>query len=263
MTHTDLCLRAIRRGIHVLCEKPLAIEYEPADRIVRAAVEQEVLFTMASKFRHVSAVTAAKSLVTSGVLGEIVLFENTFTAHVDMSSRWNSDPRVSGGGVLIDNGTHSVDIIRYFLGPLRELQAVEGKRIQDLPVEDTVRMFVRTQTDVMATIDLSWSINKQQPYYISLYGTNGTAHIGWQESVYRRREDREWTVFGQGYDKLQAFRGQIDNFSGAIRGDQKLIITAADALASVRVIEVAYEALRRDAWVPISDGLPVHAYPHR
>jgi predicted dehydrogenase len=79
---------------------------------------------------------------------------------------------------LIDNGTHSVDIIRYFLGPVAEVQVVEGRRVQKLDVEDTVRMFVRTDEGVMGSIDLSWSMNKEQPYYLSIYGSQGTVLVG-------------------------------------------------------------------------------------
>ncbi|MDH3492218.1 MAG: Gfo/Idh/MocA family oxidoreductase, partial [Acidobacteriota bacterium] len=117
-THPEIAIHLMGLGKHVLCEKPLCLSSADAVRMNEAAVENGVIFTMASKFRYVADVIKAKSLVASGVLGEIVQFENAFTSKVDMSTRWNSDAEVAGGGVLIDNGTHSVDIIRYFLGPI-------------------------------------------------------------------------------------------------------------------------------------------------
>jgi len=168
-----------------------------------------------------------------------------------MSNRWNSNPAISGGGVLIDNGTHSVDIMRYFLGPVAELQVIEGRRIQQLDVEDTVRMFARTKTGILGSIDLSWSMNKEQPYYLSIYGSHGTVLVGWKDSKYRRSSDTEWVPFGEGYNKFQAFRGQIENFSRVLRGEDKLLVTAEDALASVEVIETACESLHHSVWQPV------------
>lgn len=254
-THPAICAWFLNRGVHVLCEKPLAVGLEEAQAMLDAAERSDALLTMASKFRYVTDVVQAKSIVSSGLIGDIVLFENAFTSRVDMSNRWNADPLISGGGVLIDNGTHSVDILRYFLGPLVELQVIEGKRIQDIPVEDTVRMFVRSADGVMGSIDLSWSLNKDLPNYLSIYGSQGTMHVGWKESKYRRAGDKEWTIFGQGYDKFQAFGSQLDNFVRAARGEELPLITLADALASVEVIEAGYEAMWRASWVPIENQL--------
>jgi predicted dehydrogenase len=210
------------------------------------------MLTMGSKFRYVDDVIRAKSIVASGILGEIVLFENAFTARVDMSARWNSNPKISGGGVLIDNGAHSIDIIRYFLGPIADVQVIEGKRIQGLNVEDTVRVFARSTAGVMGNIDLSWSINKELDSYINIFGSNGTISVGWKESKYRQSSSRDWIVFGKGYNKVQAFRSQIENFAKSIRGDETLLITAEDALASVQVIEAAYASLKQQNWVAVN-----------
>jgi predicted dehydrogenase len=255
VTHPEICCDLLDRSVHVLCEKPLAIGPQEALAMVEAAERSEAQLTMASKFRYARDVVEAKSIVASRLIGDVILFENAFTSRVEMKHRWNSDPSISGGGVLVDNGTHSVDILRYFLGPLVEIQVVEGRRIQDIPVEDTVRVFVRSAAGVMGSIDLSWSLNKELPFYISVYGSSGTLHVGWKESKFRRASDTEWTIFGNGYEKVQAFRSQIDNFVRSIRDDEAPLITLADALASVEVISAAYEAMWRDAWVPIDTEL--------
>jgi predicted dehydrogenase len=222
--------------------------------MLEAASRSKAMLTMGSKFRYADDVVKAKSIVASGILGEVVLFENAFTGRVDMSNRWNSNPVVSGGGVLIDNGTHSVDIMRYFLGPISDVQVVEGKRIQGLPVEDTVRIFVKSNTGVVGNIDLSWSLNKELDWYIRIYGSNGTISIGWKESKYRQSTSQDWIVFGNGYNKVQSFRSQIENFARAIRQEEALFITADDALASVEVMEACYAALNHSRWTSVVFG---------
>lgn len=250
-THPEIACYFLENKIPVLCEKPLCTTVADAQKMITAAAESGVLFTMASKFRYCEDVIKAKAIVASGTLGEILQFENAFTAKVDMSSRWNSEREVSGGGVLIDNGTHSVDIIRYFLGAIAEVLAVDSGSTQSLSVDENVKMFAKTAEGVTASVDLTWGINKELPYFISIYGTNGTLHIGWRESKYKVNSSPDWTVFGSGYDKVASFKGKIENFGNALRGKEELFITPQDALASVQVIDAAYKSMRADLWQPV------------
>jgi predicted dehydrogenase len=251
-THPEIVTAMLKRGLHVLCEKPFCISSAEAERMVATAKQEGRILTMASKFRYVNDVRAARELVLSGKLGEVILFENAFTGAVDMRNRWNSVQEVSGGGVLIDNGTHSVDMIRYFLGPIDEVHAVEGRRTQGLDVDETVHLFVRNKQGVMGSIDLSWSISKELDTYISVYCTGGTIKLGWREAKYKDFETGEWTVFGKGYDKVQAFSSQLDNFAHAIRGEDELLISPEEGIESVRAVEACYASLKAHQWTPVA-----------
>ncbi len=255
-THCELSLMCLHKGISVLCEKPVSATAAEAKAIREAARTNGCLFTMASKFRYVEDVVRAKGIFTSGILGEIILFENTFAGQIDMSSRWNSDRSISGGGVLIDNGTHSVEIMRYFLGRLEEVQVTEARRSQGLGVEETIQMNVRSHDGVLATCNLSWSLNKSSDYYIEIFGSQGTLRVGWKESFFQQQGNRKWVHFGTGYEKIKAFQAQLDNFSAAICGTDRLLITADDAVASVQAIEAGYAALRERCWCPVSAPAP-------
>ena len=251
-THTAIALDLIGSGINVLCEKPLSTDVANARLICDAARDKGVVMAMASKFRYVDDVIRAKSLIASGVLGDILLMENAFTSNVKMAQRWNAQPEISGGGVLIDNGTHSVDIVRYLLGPIDRVLAVEGKRSQSPAVEDTATLFLATENGISASIDLSWSLNKELDTYIKVFGSYGTIFVGWRESKFRQTSSPEWTVFGHGYDKVAAFRRQILNFCNGILGLESLLISTADAVASVEAIRAAYESLHNGRWVRLA-----------
>ncbi|HLM60173.1 MAG TPA: Gfo/Idh/MocA family oxidoreductase [Pyrinomonadaceae bacterium] len=252
-THPEIAMHFMRKGVHVLCEKPLCLTAAEAKEMIECAEKSGVVFTMATKFRYCEDVVKAKSILASGILGEVVQFENAFTSKVDMSKRWNSNAEVSGGGVLMDNGTHSVDIIRYFLGAISDVLALETSGTQNLSVDENVKLLAKTANGVAASVDLTWGINKELPNFISVYGTNGTLHIGWRESRYKLNSSPDWTIFGKGYDKVQAFKSKIENFRNAITGGEELLTKPEDALASVEVIEAAYKSLNQNLWQKVTE----------
>ena len=251
-THRTLSELALNSGINVLCEKPLSLSVGEAEAINAAAKRSNKVLMMASKFRYVQDIIRAKNLMESGILGEVILFENEFCSRVDMKNRWNAKSEVAGGGVLIDNGSHSVDIVRYLLGPIVDLHAIRGKKWQQLEVEDTCQLYVRCVDGTMASIDLSWSIHKENPYFIHVYGTAGTLEIGWKNARYRQSEKMDWVNFGSGYDKFQAVGSQLHNFIRTIVGEDRPLITPEDAIQSVMVVQSAYRSANHDQWEKVS-----------
>jgi predicted dehydrogenase len=253
ISHPEVTNYALERGSHVLCEKPFAIDSDSALGMVQCAERNKRHLTMASKFRFVEDVCKAREMIHDGLIGKMVLCEIAFCARADMRGRWPSNPEISGGGVLIDNGSHAVDIIRFLLGPIRRVQAQHGRNIQALRVEDTAMVFVETADGVWGRIDLSWSIEKNHDAFICIHGSEGMIVVGWASSRHRRYDTKEWTQFGNGYNKLSAFVLQHRNFIDCTYGRAKPVINAEDSLESVRVIEMAYRSAHANKWLEVEE----------
>jgi predicted dehydrogenase len=249
--HYDIARHFLTSGKHVLCEKPLTIASRHAEELVALAEAGNLELMMASKFRYDDDIVKAKAVLEAGILGRVVLYENTFCAKAMMKDRWNASREIAGGGVLIDNGTHAVDVARYLLGPIQEVQAQNGIFAQGLEVEDTARLQFRTKTGVIGMIDLSWSINKESDHFISVFGSEGTLLIGWKGACYKQDGNSRWVRFGEGYDKIGALKKQLENFVGTVCGTARPLIMPEDALASVKAIETAYASTRQNKWLTI------------
>jgi len=248
--HEDSSAALLEAGVHVLCEKPLAPTVVAAERMLANARRAGRRLMLGSKFRYTADVTAARRLLDDGVCGDLVMYENVFCSHVDMTQRWNARRERSGGGVLIDNGCHSVDLARYLLGPIARVQAQFGKRAQAIDVEDTARLLFTSVSGALGSIDLSWSMHKETEAYVRIHGTRGTLEVGWKQSRWKP-VGGAWTQFGNGYDKVAAFAAQLANFAGCITGREPAVIDDADALASVVVVDCAYRAAAEERWIVV------------
>jgi predicted dehydrogenase len=251
-THRAVTTALLEAGVHVLCEKPFAIGRDNAYAMAETAKRCGRVLTMATKFRFVNDLTIARDAIAAGKIGTLYRVANTFASPVDMTGRWNLDPQSSGGGVIIDNGTHSVDIMRYILGPIESVRAVESSKPRAYAgVEDTARLECLSVGGVFGRIELSWSEQSSGPWFISILGSRGGIDIGWKGS--RRRFDgaSEYTPFGAGYDKHAAFAGQAADFAAAIRGERPTTTSLDEAVASVDVIDAAYASMRADRWIAV------------
>lgn len=251
--HTDVVEPLLRAGVAVLCEKPLEIDLASARKLVAVAAETATPLTMAAKFRFVEDIARARMLLRRGSIGELVKVEVSFAGCVDMTRRWNSDPAVSGGGVLIDNATHGVDLVRYLVGPLTEVMAVTGPRTQPVPVEDSAMLLARTSRGALAQVDVTWSFRRSSPTYLSLFGTGGTIEVGWSGGRATTIDRPDGFDFGTGYRKIDSLRANLHAVVLALRAEAPMPVSTADALAAAAAIEAGYLSLDRAAWVPVEE----------
>jgi predicted dehydrogenase len=248
VTHPDLACALLHAGVAVMCEKPLTIDMDGARRLAACAEQSGSLLTMASKFRFVPDVVRTRSLLEAGSLGRVVKVEVAFAGQVDMTNRWNANPAIAGGGVLIDNGTHGVDVVRYLRGAITEVLVADAPRGQALSVEDSVVMLMRTFTGELAQVDVTWSYRRPAPTFVTVLGTEGTVEVGWRGSKLHANASPGPTEFGTGYDKVGSLRANLANVADAMRGVDVLRVRLGDALASVAVVDAAYRSMSSGTW---------------
>jgi predicted dehydrogenase len=246
---TEIACRLLQKGINVLCETPFALNSASALKMVEVSRTYGAHLMMGSKFRYISDLIHAKGLIQAGIIGQILVFEIDFRDAVDMRDRWNIRPKVSGGGVLIDTGSHAIDIARYLVEPILKVRAEEAIRVQSPGVEDTVRIDICTISGVIGTINLSWTIKNASDDYVRIYGTQGTLCIGWKGSMYRPNGAADWIRFGEGYSTLKAVTRQMINLVEVVTKNGTPETNAEDGLEAVRAIEAAYQSLPTGKWL--------------
>lgn len=240
--HAAAALACLAQGIHVLCEKPLALTPREALTMFDAA-NHRTLLALASKFRHVDALRRVRHLLHSGALGEPVGFHVSFRSMVDMTARWNSHPEQSGGGVIADNGSHVFDLVSYLFGPIARVRAVALAPIQPVGVEDSATLEIETCGGVIGTAELSWSLPPAGDAYATVHGSDGTAVVGWKQSQLKRK-GRAWEALGLPYDRGRAHGQMHRAFAAAIRDRDALWITREECLQAVIAVEACYRSLR-------------------
>lgn len=248
--HAPIAIACMHAGVDVLCEKPLAINGRAALRMTDAAARSGRTLLLATKFRHVPDLVAARELIAAGEIGDPVAFEIDFSSPVDMSKRWNVRKGMSGGGVIIDNGCHAFDIVSFLFGTVTRVQATRLKPVQSVPVEDSATVLVAAERGLIGRIDLSWSLATGRQTYVTVYGSKGTIDIGWRGSKLKVIGKPERDI-GPGYDKATAHELMMRAFVDVLQGRGEPWITAGEGLRTVAAVEAAYHSLRSGGWVPV------------
>lgn len=241
-SHATIVSQCLQRRTAVLCEKPLTTDVGATRELVRLAISNGVVLRTAAKYRFVDGVVEAKKLLQSGSLGRLERLAIKFGAAVSMKERWHSDQAQSGGGVLMDNGPHAIDLARFLLGELRILDV--GLRYgNEYSVENEACLQLTSETCMAISIELSWC-QSLGPTYLTIAGERATVEVGWDSTVLSVRDGshvRQGPVVTTGYDKEEAFSRQLATFCVEIDKPASGPWHREDGARTVELIAAAYE----------------------
>ena len=142
-----ITLAAIEAGKHVLVEKPAARSANELKPVMAAAEEKDVQVRVGFNHRYHRSLRKAKEILDSGVLGELMFIRARYGhgGRVGYDKEWRAKPEISGGGELIDQGVHLIDLSRWFLGDFSEIHGGAKTYYWDMPVDDNAFMLLKTE----------------------------------------------------------------------------------------------------------------------
>ncbi|RLG29553.1 hypothetical protein DRN97_11695 [Methanosarcinales archaeon] len=247
--HAEIATRALAEGKHVLCEKPLARNPEEAKRMVKTALENEVYLKVSSNLRYFPSVQKAKELLDDHAIGELLYVRGWIgNSGWQLNNSWFSNPDIAGGGTLLDNGSHLLDIYRWFLGEVKECSGYTARMYHpiDPSLEDNAFGTFKFMNGTHAFIQSSWT-EWADYMYMEIYGTEGYIRIDNRNPnckvIHGKRDGSE---FVYDYSKLppQSYDVEFKEYMKAMLNQSHPMPTGFDGLRAVQMAHGIYESSR-------------------
>lgn len=271
--HLEPAIAAARAGRHLVIEKPLEVTTARCREIVLAAERARVKLTTVFMTRFADTIQYIKAALEKGYLGRIIqgdAFVKWFRSqdYYD-SAKWRGTWQLDGGGALMNQAIHQVDLLLWFLGPVEEVFAFAGTLNHDrIEVEDTLVAVLRYKSGALGMLSAATSLYPGNPKELHLHGSSGTIIVqdesitSWQlNGVSPREQERILQRFKQ--HKSETFknpmgmsfenhRRQLEDFLKAIEEDRKPLIDGEQGLESVRLVESIYASVKTGKPVVLS-----------
>ncbi len=257
--HAEQGIAAARSGLHVLTEKPIDISTERADALIVAADRAGVRLGIFFQDRFKPDIMRVKQAIDDGVLGRLVLADARVKWFRPESyyadSKWRGTVRLDGGGALINQAIHTVDLLLLMFGDVVSVQAQSKTSVHELEAEDTLVALLEFANGASGVLQAATSVYPGYPRRLELTGTEGTMIIEHDRLVGAdlRRVNSEFVP--QGNDKnssesspvVSDFRGHqavLTDFIEAIRGNRSPRCDGKEGRRSVELVEAIYRACK-------------------
>lgn len=172
---------AASAGKHLIIEKPLDINLNNADRIIRTSKDAGVHLMCIFQLRYGQAIQKVKEAVEKGKLGKIALADAYIKwfrpqSYYDSAS-WRGTWKMEGGGALMTQGIHTVDLLRWIMGPVKRVYARMGTLVHKVEVEDTVVALLEYESGAIGVIEATTAAHPGLPAKLEISGSKGTIAV--------------------------------------------------------------------------------------
>ncbi|HWB54561.1 MAG TPA: Gfo/Idh/MocA family oxidoreductase [Tepidisphaeraceae bacterium] len=265
--HMEPALEAIEAGVNIICEKPLEITLERADRIIEAAAKKNVRVGCIFQNRWKPENRAIRKAAEENRFGKVT-WAGSFTPWYRTDKYyedggWRGTWKFDGGGAVMNQSIHSIDLLQWIAGPVRRVSAYAASRIHaKIEVEDTLTCALQFESGAFGTILGTTALFPGQPPRIEIGGENGTAiaENGLKVFTFRDEtpEDKQLleqlspnsaaspTKSNPGAINNQAHGGNIAGILQAWEEGREAETNAVEARKSLAIVLAMYESARRD-----------------
>jgi predicted dehydrogenase len=259
--HTEIAVAALEAGVHVLCEKPMAITTEECEAMIAASKKANKVLSIAYHYRHMKQSRAAKQAILDGEVGDPLVTRVQALRRRKVPG-WGvfTNKELQGGGSLIDYGCHLLDLSLWLLGDPEPVEVV-GKaynRLSKTPnqvnewgsfdhesfnVDDHVTSYITFDNGVSLLFECSWSANiKEDKEHLSISGVNGGINV-FPFELYQAKNGMLLntdapSIVGEDNPGIP----QAENFIDTCLGNDELVVKPEEALKVTKIIEAIYKS---------------------
>ncbi|MWV45913.1 gfo/Idh/MocA family oxidoreductase [Paenibacillus sp. HJL G12] len=267
--HRDVTVASARAGKHVLCEKPLGITAKDMDEMIETCHTNGVKLATVFQKRTTEAALLTKKVVDEGKLGRLVMGDAYLkyfrSREYYKSAGWRGTWALDGGGALMNQGVHGVDIIRWLMGDVESVFAYASPLIHDIEVEDTAVAVIKYVSGAYGVIQGATTVNPGQEARFEIHGEHGSIIYGDSGFKVWKTLDGD-TVPGsepggtaEGTDDPHAISADghyilVDDLIRAVRDNREPLISGEEARKSVDLILAIYESARTGREVRLNAG---------
>jgi predicted dehydrogenase len=268
--HVEQVAACAWAGKHVFCEKPLGRTVAEAEKIVQVCKDAGVQCGTAFMMRFQAQHQAALKLIGEGRLGKPVYARAQLSCwYPPMEGAWRHDPARAGGGSLIDMGSHCIDLLELFFGPVQRVSCLINQTIHKYKSEDSAVVLLQFANGALGTVDAFFCIqDSASKNVLELYGSKGSilatgtigqgsqgemkAYLSPEDAAYQSQQNRtDGGAITIAPDPHNIYRAEVEAFSQALLDKSPNPLDATIGLRNQKIIAACYESARTGETVSV------------